>query len=151
MTARILLLALIAVVAGLDLVTKAWALTLPSGGLQVIPGFDLRLGFNTGVSFGLLAAEGVYGYAILLVFTMVVTLFFLWLGWQTRASLERAGYGAIVGGALGNVLDRFPDGAVTDFLDLRAAGWHFPTFNLADVAITTGVGILLLGALKRHA
>ena len=52
-----------------------------------------------------------------------------------------------MGGALGNLIDRLPDGAVTDFLDLHAAGWHFAAFNIADVAITTGVGLLLWAAL----
>ncbi|WP_291399202.1 signal peptidase II [Devosia sp.] len=48
---------------------------------------------------------------------------------------------------MGNLIDRLPDGAVTDFLDLHAAGWHFAAFNIADVAITTGVGLLLWAAL----
>jgi signal peptidase II len=52
----------------------------------------------------------------------------------------------MAGGALGNIWDRWRHGAVTDFLDLHWAGWHWPTFNMADVAITCGVGMILLGA-----
>lgn len=147
MTARLLLI-LIGLVVVLDLVTKAWALMLPASGLPILPFFDLRLGFNSGISFGLLAAEGVNGYVVLILLTLGIASVFLRLAWISRSSLERAGYGAIVGGALGNLLDRLPDGAVTDFLDLHAGGWHFPTFNLADVAISTGVGLLLLAAVR---
>jgi signal peptidase II len=149
-TGRLALLAGIAGIAALDLATKAWALTLPAAGISVLPFFDLRLGFNTGVSFGMFAAEGVHGYVVLLAATLTVSIFFLWLAWGTRLVLERAGYGAIVGGAFGNLIDRLPDGAVTDFLDLHAGGWHFPTFNLADLAISAGVLLLLLGALWRR-
>ncbi|OYX00849.1 MAG: hypothetical protein B7Z15_20035 [Rhizobiales bacterium 32-66-8] len=76
--------------------------------------------------------------------------FFLRLAWISCRPLQRAGYGAIVGGAFGNLLDRLPDGMVTDFLDLHAGGWHFPTFNLADIAISAGVGLLLLAAFGRR-
>ena len=150
MTARLLLLILIGVVVALDLATKAWALTLPASGLPILPFFHLRLGFNTGIGFGLLAAEGVYGYVLLVILTLGIAFFFLRLAWISRRPLERAGYGAIVGGAFGNLLDRLPDRAVTDFLDLHAGGWHFPTFNLADVAISAGVILLLLAAFGRR-
>jgi signal peptidase II len=149
-TGRYLLLVLIGVVVALDFATKAWALTLPASGLSILPFLDLWLGFNIGISFGLLAAEGVYGYVVLIVLTLGIASFFLRLAWISRRSLERAGYGAIVGGAFGNLLDRLPDGAVTDFLDVHAGGWHFPTFNLADVAISVGVGLLLLAAFGRR-
>lgn len=150
MTGRYLLLVLIGVVVALDFATKAWALTLPASGLPILPFFNLRLGFNTGISFGLFAAEGVYGYVVLIVLTLGIASFFLRLAWISRRPLERAGYGAIVGGAFGNLLDRLRDGAVTDFLDLHAGEWHFPTFNLADVAISAGVVLLLLAAFERR-
>lgn len=146
MIARLTLLVGIAVIAALDLATKAWALTLPASGLSILPFLDLRLGFNTGVSFGMFAAEGVHGYVVLLVATLSVSILFLCLAWAARKGLERAGYVAIVGGAFGNLIDRLPDGAVTDFLDLHAGGWHFPTFNLADVAISAGVMLLIFSS-----
>lgn len=151
MRARILLLVLIGSVGAIDFATKCWALTLPAGGVSLLPFMDLRLSFNTGISFGLLAAEDVHGYVILIVVTLLVSVFFLGLAWRATSGLERAGHGAIVGGALGNLLDRLPDGAVTDFVDLHMGAWHFPTFNVADVAITLGVAMLLLSVLVRPA
>ncbi|MGO4673618.1 signal peptidase II [Bosea sp. 2YAB26] len=53
----------------------------------------------------------------------------------------------LAGGALGNALDRWRQGAVTDFIDLHYQGWHWPTFNGADIAISAGVGLMLLAAL----
>jgi len=149
MIAKLLLLPLVGAVAAIDLATKAWALTLPVQGVPVLPFLSLRLSFNTGVSFGLFAAEGVHGYAILLATTLAISMLFLWLAWRADRALEQAGDGMIVGGAMGNVLDRLPDGIVTDFLDLHVAGWHFPTFNLADVAITMGAAMLVLGTIRR--
>lgn len=151
MTARILLLLLVGAIGAIDLATKSWAMTLPAGGVLLLPFVDLRLSFNTGISFGLFAAEDVHGYVVLTVVTLLVSVFFLGLAWRARSGLECVGYGAIVGGALANLLDRLPDGAVTDFVDLHAGGLHFPTFNLADVAITTGAAMLLLSALVRPA
>lgn len=118
--------------------------------MPILPFLHLRLSFNTGISFGLLAAEDVHGYVILIVVTLLVSVFFLGLAWGAANGVERAGHGAIVGGAVGNLLDRLPDGAVTDFLDLHVAGWHFPTFNVADMAITTGVALLILASAVRH-
>lgn len=149
MTARLRLIVFMAALVVLDLGTKAWALNLPPQGVPVLPFFDLSLGFNTGVSFGMFATEGVYGYVVLSLFTFAVSMMFLVIAWRAKAPGERVGYGAIVGGALGNLIDRLPDGAVTDFLDFHVKGWHFPTFNLADVAITIGV-MLLIGAALSH-
>lgn len=143
----LILLAGIAGISVLDLATKAWALKLPASGLSVLPFLDLRLGFNTGVSFGMFAVEGVEGYVVLLAATLTISAFFLYLALKARRAGERAGYGAIVGGAIANLIDRLPDGAVTDFLDFHAAGWHFPTFNIADVAISAGVALLLFSSL----
>ena len=61
---------------------------------------------------------------------------------ETR--LQTAAYGAIIGGALGNVADRLRFGAVTDFLDVYVGTWHWPAFNLADVAVVGGVIALLM-------
>jgi len=61
--------------------------------------------------------------------------------------VEACAIGLIIGGALGNVVDRLRQGAVTDWLDLHVADWHWPIFNLADVAIVCGVGLLLSASL----
>jgi signal peptidase II len=60
------------------------------------------------------------------------------------------GLALILGGALGNVIDRLRFGSVVDFLDFHALGWHFPAFNVADSAITTGAVLLILEGFMRH-
>lgn len=130
----------------LDLVTKAIALRLLSlESVDLLPMLGLRLGFNPGISFGLLADAVHTNWISLLTGAMLAVL--LVLGrWAT--GIERAGYALIVGGGFANVADRLHDGLVTDFIDLHAAGWHFPTFNFADVAITFGAILLGLHALN---
>ena len=143
MITRLTMLAAINVIAAADLVTDAWALALPASGLTILPFLNLRLSFNTGIAFGMLAADGVHGYVVLVALTLAIGMFVLWLAWEASTALERVAYVAIVGGAFGNLLDRLPDGMVTDFLDFHASGWHFPTFNLGDVAISAGVVLLV--------
>ena len=65
-----------------------------------------------------------------------------------RQPITGTALGFVVGGALGNVIDRFLHGAVVDFLDFHAAGYHWPAFNVADSAITIGVVILIIDSLK---
>ena len=142
-----LLAAVFALVA--DQATKSWALSALwppySPGVEVLPVLNLRLGFNTGVSFGLFresAAEAVW--VLVVVSLLVVGFLGSWL-WRTRSGIEAFGLGLVIGGALGNVFDRLRQGAVTDFLDAHYGGWHWPTFNMADVGIVCGVGMLILG------
>jgi signal peptidase II len=132
-------------VIGLDASTKEAALMYLEGGVvPVLPVLNLTLGFNRGVSFGMFAADGAQGWWAIALLTLAVCSVVAWLWHKSQRLLDRLGYAAILGGALGNLVDRVPDGAVTDFIDLYAGGWHFPTFNLADVAITAGVVMLLL-------
>lgn len=117
--------------------------------VPVLPVLNLTLALNRGVSFSLFSAEGLWGWWALVLLTMAISVGVGWLWLRARAPLERLGYALILGGALGNLVDRLPDAAVTDFVDLHAAGWHFPTFNLADVFITAGVLILILSSFLR--
>jgi len=111
------------------------------------PFLDLALRFNRGVSFSLFAQRSEIGEILLIAFTLAATaLLGLWLR-RSRLALTAAGLGAIVGGALGNALDRGLHGAVVDYLDLHAFGRHFFVFNLADAAINVGVAILILDLL----
>lgn len=136
----------IAIIAVLDVWSKsamlAW-LAPARRSIEVTPFLNLRLGFNPGVSFGLFPAETELARASLIGFAVVATLLVVWLGLKSHATVERASFASIAGGAIGNIVDRYADGFVTDFLDLHAFGWHWPTFNLADVAITCGVIALL--------
>ena len=141
--------------AAIDQATKAWALDALwppySEGITLLPVLDLRLGFNTGVTFGMFA-ESAAGAAWLLVLIKLGVVAFLghWL-WRSTMRVECAALGLIIGGALGNISDRLRLGAVVDFIDAHYAGWHWPTFNMADVAIVCGVGLLLLSMLAAPA
>lgn len=144
---RLLLIGLL--VLGVDQASKAAALTLLRQGasVPVLPGFDLTLWFNTGASFGMLS--GLMGDMPLAMasLTGLITAWLVVMAVRARHPLEAAGFAVIVGGSLGNILDRLLQGAVTDFLDLSWRGWHWPTFNMADVAITIGAVLILISAL----
>ena len=131
----------------LDQATKWWVLAHlmdPPRVIPVTPFFNLVLAWNRGVSFGLLSADHpatpwlLSSLALAVIAGLVV--------WTTRDRRPgmAASIGFIVGGALGNVVDRLRHGAVTDFLDFHVAGYHWPAFNLADTAIFVGVALLLL-------
>jgi len=112
--------------------------------IGILPFFNLRLGYNTGISFGMFADQ-IEGYATsFALFKMLVTAGLIVWALRTASALERWGLALIAGGAAGNILDRYRQGGVTDFLDFFWNGWHYPTFNLADVAITVGAGLMLL-------
>lgn len=139
-------------VLGLDALSKLWILSRLREGesLAIIPGFfNFSLGFNTGAIFGSL--QGLPDWARTLIFTAagLAALFYfggLFLKNGTPA-MERTSLGLILGGALGNGLDRLAHGHVVDFLDFVFGGWHYWTFNLADSAIVCGAilyGIHLL-------
>jgi signal peptidase II len=128
----------------LDQATKWLVLNHVMNPPQVIPVtdfFNLVLGFNTGVSFGLFGEAPAW---ILMAFTLAIVAGLL--GWIKRTDnrLTAAALGLIVVGALGNLLDRLRQGAVTDFLDFYIGSYHWPAFNLADVAIVCGAGLLLI-------
>ncbi len=139
-------MALVLGVVAVDQTTKALARDiLASAPVELAPFFDLRLGFNSGVSFGLFATGSSGARWVLVAVTGVVTVWLLaWLLREANA-LRAAALALILGGALGNLLDRVRMGGVTDFIDLHLGEAHFPTFNLADTAITVGVVIMMLG------
>ncbi len=135
-----------AVALGLDQATKAVATSSAaalSGGIAVFPGFNLVFLRNDGVSFGMFG--GVTPW-FLIALALTICGWLLTMMVRTRNRTEATGCGLIIGGALGNVIDRLRNGAVTDFLDFHAGGWHWPAFNLADTFIFCGVALLLLAA-----
>ena len=128
----------------LDQATKWWILNHVMEPPRVIPVtgfFNLVLGFNTGVSFGLFG-EAPAWLLMAFILPMVAGL----LVWMTRTDsrLTAIALGLVVGGAFGNLLDRLRHGAVTDFLDFYVGAYHWPAFNFADVAIVSGVALLLI-------
>ncbi|MGC5240841.1 MULTISPECIES: signal peptidase II [Streptomyces] len=138
------LLALAAALAGGDLAIKAWAeRTLPGAPIEGGP-LDLQLAFNPGVAFSF--AADAPAWTVLTVTALITTAVAVAL-WRT-APVARRSWGtalaAILGGAAANLIDRAPDGQVTDYLH---TGW-WPTFNLADVFIVAGgIGIVVLSFL----
>lgn len=153
---RLLLAAGAALLAFLtDQATKLWALDALWPPYQVVvevlPVWNLRLGFNTGVTFGMFRDSAADAVWALVSIKLVVVGFLLWCLWRGQTRGEALALGLVIGGAMGNVLDRMRIGAVVDFLDWHYAGWHWPTFNMADVAIVCGVGLLLLAGLRRPA
>ncbi|MGE5202715.1 MAG: signal peptidase II [Acidobacteriota bacterium] len=139
-----------------DQLSKGWIvgyLAEPSrGGTEPLASFfNLVFVRNRGVSFGLFNGDSPANAMLFsLVAAVVVVALMIWL-WRTQSLLVGIALGLVAGGAVGNVIDRLRFGAVTDFLDFHWREWHFPAFNLADSAITVGVGLLVIdGLLSRR-
>jgi len=138
-------------VLGLDQASKWWVLNvieLPRvGQIVLLPVLNLTMVWNQGVTFGLLRQDGPWGAWILGgVALAVVVALGIWLR-RAESLLSAAALGAIAGGAIGNVIDRFRFGAVVDFLHAHAFGWSWYVFNVADAAIVCGVAALLIEGL----
>ncbi len=116
--------------------------------IEVTGFFNLVLTCNTGISFGLFGGEAAAWkpWALSVLALAISAALLYWLRRQPERLLALA-VGLIVGGAVGNVIDRMRFAAVVDFLDLYYAGWHWPAFNLADSAITVGVAFLVFDGL----
>lgn len=115
--------------------------------IPIIPGFNLTLVFNRGVSFGQMDWLGAWALSALAL--AISAALVVWLR-KAETRLLAVALGIIIGGAIGNVIDRMRFGAVVDFLDfyIPGAGWpHWPAFNVADSAIVVGVGLIILDGL----
>ncbi len=142
--------AVAAVVAVLDQASKWWILLSvmnPPRLIEVTSFFNLVLGWNTGVSFGILTQSS--AWVLTAVALAVVAGLVIWLR-KAETPLVALAIGLIIGGALGNVFDRVYHGAVVDFLDFHLAGYHWPAFNVADSGITVGAVILVADSLFRR-
>jgi signal peptidase II len=151
MSRRARLGALVAlIVLALDQASKWWLLHVydiaARSPVEVTSFFNLVMTWNRGVSFGLLSGHGDMGRWVLAGFAVAVSVALA--VWMLRAAtlLISLALGLIIGGALGNAIDRVVYGAVADFFDFHLAGWHFWAFNVADSAISAGVALLLWDA-----
>jgi signal peptidase II len=146
-----LLLALAVIM--IDQLTKNLALRglAPGQRVPVIGGwFDLTLLFNPGAAFSMLASAGGWQRNFLIGMGIVAACVLVWLLWQHGSQrLFATGLALILGGALGNVIDRIFLGQVVDFLLVYYRDWHWPAFNVADSAITVGAGLLIFDELRR--
>lgn len=135
-----------AIVFAIDQASKAAAVARLSPGerVEILPFLDLERTSNSGIAFGL---AGDLPPVLLMSVAAAVVVVLLIIGSRIRWRGAVLAIGLILGGALGNLADRATRGAVVDFISLP----HWPTFNLADAAITLGVALLALGALRSNA
>ncbi len=145
--------ALAGLVVVLDQLTK-WIIVFhvmnPPRLIEVTPFFNLVMGWNRGVSFGMFNNDAAATVWILsIVAIVIIGVLAVWLI-RAHNRLLAVGLGLIIGGALGNLIDRLRFGAVADFLDFHAFGYHWPAFNVADTAITLGAICLLVETLFLH-
>lgn len=135
---------------GLDQLSKwimvQWVMTPPRA-IEVTPFFNLILVGNKGISFGLMNS-GQWTLLLSLLALGITLVVLVWL-WRATSQWVALGCGLVIGGAIGNLIDRLRFGAVIDFLDVHALGYHWPTFNVADSAIVLGVGFILLDGLHQ--
>src|SRR5689334_21046031 len=145
--------ALVALV--LDQASKFWLLYVfdlgRHGAVKVTPFFDLVLAWNVGISFGWFQNDSWIAQAILTaVKAVAVIALAVWMAWS-RTMLATIALGLIIGGAIGNAIDRFAYGAVVDFalfhIEIAGKTYNWYVFNLADAAIVAGVAALLYDSL----
>lgn len=146
------LLALVVLVA--DQLSKWWILEsfhlADKGSVALLPFLNFTMVWNKGVSMGLFNDGGDMSRWILTILTAVVTIILIvWLARGADKWLSLA-LGGIIGGAIGNIIDRIVHGAVVDFVHLHAFNWSFYVFNVADAMISLGVIILLFDGLRKE-
>jgi signal peptidase II len=146
-----------AIVALADQLGKAWILDLFAGRpepdriVPLSPFLNLVLTWNRGMSFGLFNTDaGLNAVVFTVLAVVIVTALVIWLR-RVRDGLLGLAIGLVIGGAIGNVIDRLWRGAVVDFIDFHVSHWHFYVFNLADAAISVGVGLMVIDSLLGRA
>jgi signal peptidase II len=138
---------LAALVFAFDQLSKWWILKVVNlderEPIQITPFLDLAMAWNKGVSYGLLST---HMQGLLVALSVAITIMLvIWLAKSDKA-LSAASYGLLIGGALGNALDRLLHGAVADFVHLHWGTFSWYIFNVADIAIVAGVAVLLYDA-----
>ena len=133
----------------IDQSTKAWAIrNLRFGGdMPVIAGLlNFAYAENTGVAFSMLDDGGSTGRWGLSIVAMVAGILVVYFFWRTPRSDDRilGALALLLAGIVGNVVDRIRLGFVIDFIDVQFGSWHYPTFNVADMAIVAGAGLLII-------
>jgi signal peptidase II len=130
----------------LDLVAKAFAenaLIYGQSEQTMIPFIDLLLIYNSGIAFGIFNSDNSYGSYILLVVTIMISFYLIWMIVNETNTMKKYALSIITAGAFGNIIDRAIDNKVTDFLHLEILNFSFFIFNLADAFITIGAILLI--------
>lgn len=131
----------------LDLASKHYVLNVlmqPPRTYNILPVFDIVLVWNKGISFGMLSSHSSLAkWALVALAGALVLVLLNWLV-KAESKLQAVGLGLIIGGAVGNIVDRLTYGAVVDFLSFHYGQYYFPAFNAADSFITIGVILLIL-------
>lgn len=138
-------------VLALDIASKAAVhAMMPYGqSIPITKFFNLVHAWNTGAAFSFLASAGGWQRYVFIALACAIS---LWLGLALRKALPRLqawAYTLILGGALANAVDRGMRGYVVDYLDFHLAGWHWPAFNIADIAIVCGAGLIVVASLRQ--
>jgi len=134
----------------LDQVTKWWIINYvmqPIKILPITPFFNIVLTWNSGISFGIFSNQG--GFSVIILSTLAILIVFFLAVWLVKAENRKLIIGLIfiIGGAIGNIIDRVYHGAVIDFLDFHINNYHWPAFNLADSCIFIGAALIILDSL----
>ena len=121
----------------------------PADRIEVTPFFNLVHVWNYGVSFGMMQSGSNAATYTLIAVAIVITLLFAYFLIRAESWLVALGAGTVIGGAIGNIIDRFQYGAVYDFLDFHAFGSHWPAFNVADSCVLIGICLIILDNLRQ--
>lgn len=138
-----------------DQATKLAAVAMldPASSVELTAVLDLVLAYNTGAAFSILSTAGGWQRWLFIGLALAICVFIVhWLRDLPRnARWIPLALSLILGGAVGNVIDRVRIGAVVDFIDVHVGDWHWPAFNMADSAICIGAAMLVLGMFRREA
>ena len=119
---------------------------LPFTSIEILPFFNIVMVWNQGISFGLFNGGQNYGVFLLIVLALIIiAIFSVWL-FRCSSRLQLLGIAMVIGGALGNIMDRVRFGAVVDFMDVHMMDYHWPSFNISDSCISIGVFLLIIYA-----
>jgi len=114
---------------------------LPTIQVEILPFFNLTMVWNQGISFGLFQSGN--PWPLIIMASVIAIVFAFWLCRANRW-MEIIALSMVIGGAIGNIIDRLHFGAVADFFDFYIGDWHYPAFNIADSLISIGVVILII-------
>ncbi|MDR2458855.1 MAG: signal peptidase II [Holosporales bacterium] len=110
---------------------------------------NIVLTYNLGTSFGLLAPGTEVQKCMIIMLSIILVIFLVYVFCKLASIIEKVFCSLLIGGAIGNIIDRFVHGGVVDFIDIHYEDWHWPAFNIADSFITTSVVLLVIVSLTR--